>query len=250
MTNFEHLKETRRSSWAWKVLGGILLLMLLAGCASNGSSGNGSADAAGTPTTSSSSQASKATSTTTNPSGAATTVATSVPASTSSLANKPLHLPSVAAGAACPVSQIHTGVVPGRQYALGNGPVYLVVTNPTPTIQYSAAPFIGDTASELGGSRSIWAINPSYQGTVLIRGQQLGGKNPLRFNGGLDQVNSNAQGTEPILNDLRLNGQQGQNSSWSSFVTFTRMQAPGCYGVQVDGQNFSEVIVFQASATN
>jgi hypothetical protein len=243
MTNFEHLKETRRSSWVWKVLGGILLLMLLAGCASNGS-----VDAAGTPTTSSSSQASKATSTTTNTSGTATVAAT--PASTSNLANKPLHLPSVAAGAACPVSQIHTGVVPGRQYVLGNGPVYLVVTNPTPTIVYNAAPFIGDTASTLGGARSIWAINPNYQGTVLIRGQQLGGKNPLRFNGGLDQVNSNSQGTEPILNDLRLNGQQSQNSSWASFVAFTRMQALGCYGVQIDGQNFSEVIVFQASATN
>ncbi|HEV2659689.1 MAG TPA: hypothetical protein VGU68_03770 [Ktedonobacteraceae bacterium] len=249
MTKFEHLTKTRPSSWTWRILGGILLLMLLAGCASNGSSGT-SVDSAGTATTSSSSQASKATSTTTNTASVATSAATSAPASTSDLANKPLHLPSVAAGAACPVSQIRSGVVPGRQYALGNGPVYLVVTNPTPTIQYTVAPFIGDTSSELGGSRSIWAINPNYQGTVLIRGQQLGGNNPLRFNGGLDQVNSNSQGTEPILNDLRLNGQQGQNSSWSSFVTFTRMQAPGCYGVQVDGQNFSEVIVFQASATN
>jgi hypothetical protein len=249
MTNFEHLKTTRHSSWAWKVMGGILLLLLLAGCASNGTSGT-SVDSAGTATTSSSSQAAKATSTTANTPGVATTVATSTPTSSSNLANRPLHLPSVAAGAACPVSQIHSGVVPGRQYALGNGPVYLVVSNPTPTMQYSAAPFIGDTTSELGGSRSIWAINPSYQGTVLIRGQQLGGKNPLRFNGGLDQVNSNSQGTEPILNALRLNGQQGQNSSWSSFVTFTRMQAPGCYGIQVDGQNFSEVIVFQASATS
>ena len=250
MTKFEHLKETRRSSWTWRILGGILLLMLLAGCASNGSSGNGSVDAAGTATTSSSSQASKATSTTTNTASVATTVATPTSASTSDLANKPLHLPSVGAGAACPVSQIRSGVVPGRQYALGNGPVYLVVSNPTPTIQYTVAPFIGDTTSTLGGSRSIWAINSNYQGTVLIRGQQLGGNNPLRFNGGLDQVNSNSQGTEPILNDLRLNGQQGQNSSWSSFVTFTRLQAPGCYGIQVDGQNFSEVIVFQASATN
>lgn len=153
------------------------------------------------------------------------------------------------AGGICPVTRVQSGVVPGRQYALGNGPVYLVVTNDSPTIQYSTAPFIGDTRSELGGARSIWEINPNYQGTVLIRGRQLGGSNPLRFNGGLDQVNSNPQGTEPLVNELRLNTQQAQNSSWASFVTLIRLQAPGCYGLQVDGQNFSEVIVFQASAS-
>jgi hypothetical protein len=248
MMNFEHLKKARPFSWAWKILGGMLLLLSLAGCFGSGTSSNNSAvNAAGTATTTSSQQASQATATTANTSNPATVAATS--AASSNLANKPLHLPSLGAAGTCPVSRIQSGVVPGRPYALGNGPVYLVVSSPTPTIQYSAAPFIGDTASTLGGSRSIWAINPQYQGTVLIRGQQLDGNNPLRFNGGLDQVNSNAQGTEPIQNELRLSA-QGQNSSWASFVTFTRMQAPGCYAVQVDGQNFDEVIVFQASATS
>lgn len=247
MTKFEHLEKTRRSSWTWKILGGILLLVFLAGCASNGPSSNNATTAAGT-VTAPSQKASKATSTTASTSSTATTIPSSSNSTTGSLENKPLNLPSVGAGGTCPVSQIRSAVVPGRQYTLGNGPVYLVVSNATPTLQYVAAPFIGDTNSVLGGTRSIWAINPDYQGPVLIRGQQLGGNNPLRFNGGLGQVNSNPQGTEPILKDLHLNGQQAQNSSWASFVTFTRLQAPGCYGIQVDGQNFSEVIVFQASA--
>jgi hypothetical protein len=245
MTNFEHVKQARpSSSWAWRVLGGLFLLVLLAGCAIPGTSNNNSA---GTPTTTSSSQVAQATATTAPTSAAATAAPTQ--AATSNATNKPLHLPTLGGGGSCPVSKVRPGVVPGRPYALGNGPVYLVVSNPTPTIQYSTAPFNGDTASVLGGSRSIWAINPGYQGTVVIRGQQLGGNNPLRFNGGLDQVNGNAQGTEPVLDALRLSA-QGQSSSWSTFVTFTRMQAPGCYGMQIDGQNFSEVIVFQASASN
>ncbi len=242
MTRFEHAENSRRSSWTWKVLGSLLLLVFLAGCAGSGSSGNNTIGTDGTAI-SSSQQPSKATSTasgTASPSSSNSTIA--------SLESKPLRLPSVGAGGTCPVSQIRSGVVPGRQYALGNGPVYLVVQNATPTLLYNSAPFIGDTSSGLGGTRSIWAVDPHYQGDVLIRGQQLNGNNPLRFNGGLGQVSSNPQGTEPVLNNLVLNAQQAQNSSWASFITFTRLQAPGCYGIQVDGQNFSEVIVFQASA--
>jgi hypothetical protein len=68
---------------------------------------------------------------------------------------------------------------------------------------------------------------------VLFSCQELDGYNPLLFICVIYQVNSNTLGTEPILNVLRLIGQQGQNSSWASFVTFTRMQTPGCYGVKV-----------------
>jgi hypothetical protein len=38
-----------------------------------------------------------------------------------------------------------------------------------------------------------------------------------------------------------------QAGGWRGWGGYARFRAPGCYGVQVDGTDFSEVILFKAT---
>lgn len=129
-----------------------------------------------------------------------------------------LHLPQLGAGSSCPVSA-------------GSGPV-----KPEGSSQLAVMPFVG---SAWEGARVAWTSSADYTGPVLIRGRQLGGSGAVGF----------GEGHVPY-DELQLlaSGQQappapGGGRSW---LTFTRVRGPGCYADQVDGTNFSSVIVFRA----
>ncbi|MDQ3854865.1 MAG: hypothetical protein M3281_00550 [Chloroflexota bacterium] len=47
----------------------------------------------------------------------------------------------------------------------------------------------------------------------------------------------------PVTGSLTTHG-------WNSWATLVGVHAPGCYAIQVDGLNFSEVIVFGALPAN
>lgn len=77
----------------------------------------------------------------------------------------------------------------------------------------------------------IWSAASSYGGPVLVRGRQLDGSGAVGFGEGhvpYDQLQLPAGGIR----------------QWPSF---TRIQASGCYAYQIDGTNFSTVIVFRAT---
>lgn len=129
-----------------------------------------------------------------------------------------LHLPQVAAGAACPT----TGA---------GGPV-----QPSP-VGLSLMPFIG---SSWEGARVTWTASPSYAGPILIRGAQLDGPHGLGFGEGhvpYDELQVLAPGQQAPT-------PPGGGRAW---LSFTRVRGPGCYAYQVDGTSFSSVIVFRAS---
>lgn len=139
-----------------------------------------------------------------------------------------LHLPS--GGGACPVS----GVASSASYAgpaIGKGPVYAAQVSP-----FAITPFIN---SAWKGGRVTWVAAPSYTGPVLIRGAQVGGAGAVGFGEGHVPVDElqllTASGSSP--------GEPAGAREWPSF---TRVRSPGCYAYQVDGTNFSEVVVFQA----
>jgi hypothetical protein len=162
------------------------------------------------------------------------------------LKQRQLQLPTVQPGNSCPVTSAKTNVSPDYKAAYGSGPAYVVSGTTNGMSLYSAPPFNGDT-NDWGGMRETWEIAHSYTGTVLIRGRQIDGANPVQFNGGVTEVPTNATGTEPMLETLTLKGgQPGQG--WSTWVTYTRLKSPGCYAYQVDGTNFSYVVVFAAKA--
>ncbi len=65
--------------------------------------------------------------------------------------------------------------------------------------------------------------------------------------GGLDQEDyTGPVEVEPLLTELKIAG-NANASPWVNWLVYIRLQAPGCYAMQVDGLSFRYVIVFQAA---
>jgi hypothetical protein len=143
----------------------------------------------------------------------------------------PLHLPTLASGSPCPTVPGRT-VNPNLGPAIGDGPVYLVGAG-----VLDVAPAKNFGSLEWGGQKTLYAIGPQYQGYVLLRGHQLDGPDEVRFD--IGDVPPDQQLWQAAPSRLI-------NDGWSDLITYTRVRASGCYGVQADGSNFSEVIIFQA----
>jgi hypothetical protein len=161
--------------------------------------------------------------------------------------HRPLHLPTVAPGAACPSSRVarinfeRYGVAKG----IGPGPAYpMGFAQPGSRLEFTyppdpAGPFAGSLWS---GTKVLWFVAPRYRGPLLIRGGRLDRPGRVRFDRGQVppkeiRVSKNARdGWPPGYEDV---GQRYRPS-------YTRLRAPGCYAYQIDGTTFSRVIVFQA----
>jgi hypothetical protein len=177
-----------------------------------------------------------------NPSDAIAKTGTepATPPTLSELRQRPLHIPKLEAGASCPVSRPRN-VSPDFAPGLGDGPVYPVGFAKGSVLEFVYPPhkkslFAG---SKWGGQKVLWVADPKYEGPILIRGRQLDGSNEVRFAHGGD--------LEPRA-ELSFEGGEtvDMTGGWSNFPSYTRLRAPGCYGYQVDGDGFSDVIVFRA----
>ncbi len=84
--------------------------------------------------------------------------------------------------------------------------------------------------------KTLWFSAPAYRGPFLIRAQRLDGQGPIAF------------GETPILSPLVVPPGETLNShaGYRTAPGGTWVKAPGCYGWQIDGLNFSEVIVVDA----
>ena len=160
--------------------------------------------------------------------------------------HRPLHLPTVAPSAPCPVSRF--GRIDFARYGvpkgIGPGPAYPIFPQPGSRLQFTyppdpSGPFAGSSWS---GAKVLWFVAPRYRGPVLIRGGRLERTGRLRFD----------QGPVPpkemrILKNERGGFPPGEEDVGQRYrPSYTRLRAPGCYGYQIDGTTFSRVIVFQA----
>jgi hypothetical protein len=96
--------------------------------------------------------------------------------------------------------------------------------------------------SEWGGSKVLWVSSADYHRPALIRGHQIDGPSELRFDRG---------SPPPAELQFPLEGSAtspDQEPGWREVPSYTRVRAPGCYAYQVDGLDFTEVIVFRAAA--
>jgi hypothetical protein len=154
--------------------------------------------------------------------------------------HRPLHLPTLKPGAACPVSRIDRRIdwrrvkFPGSP-GIGRGPVYPGLGSSggrltaTPDVQYGG---------RWAGGKVFWYVRPSYRGRVLIRGRRLDGLQWLGFNG-----------RRLPVRELRLErgvtvSWEGQPSGSRGVPSDVRVRAPGCYGAQMDGTSFSRIVLF------
>jgi hypothetical protein len=84
--------------------------------------------------------------------------------------------------------------------------------------------------------KTLWFGQPSYQGPLLIRGRRLDASGRIVM-GEAPSVIDPQLPPGPTVNDV---------NGWRTWPGATYLHAPGCYGWQVDGENFTRVIVFKA----
>ena len=154
-----------------------------------------------------------------------------------------LHLPVVKRGTRCPVSAPGRVVSPDSAPAIGDGPLYAVSV--LSLARSGVLPFeypLGRNGlfrgSSWGGQVLKWIGDPAYAGPALIRGRQLDGPHRLGF--GRWRIPYSEMQLAPGKGDPDAGG-------WRGWGGYARFRAAGCYGIQVDGTHFSEVIVFKAA---
>jgi hypothetical protein len=144
---------------------------------------------------------------------------------------RPLHIPTIAYGAKCPVARAPRGVnfaAYGIGRGIGPGPAYPVGwANGTIPIVWQRNDV---DATVWGVQKVLWFVHPSYTGPVLIRGEQIDGPYKVRFE----------RGRIPPA-ELRLPAGTRDRPS------YVRIRKPGCYAFQIDGLTFSRTIVFAAT---
>jgi hypothetical protein len=152
---------------------------------------------------------------------------------------RPLQLPLVEPGEACPASL-------GRDYensefggvVLGKPPVQPLI-GPNRERDVDAAK-TGVLRLRPRGRwhyiKTLWFARPSYQGPTYVRGRQLDGSQRVFF------------GDDHSLVDPYLSPGPTANTTkgFRQWPGGTWLRAPGCYAWQIDGESFSQVIVFEA----
>lgn len=156
------------------------------------------------------------------------------PVDVQAVLHRPLHVPTLAAGSACPSDPAHS-VSPDFGPALGAGPIYPVIG------QLVNGVLRGWQVKEDGGwyyIKVLWIGSPDYKGSVLIRGHQIDGPNEMRFESYADPADEIA---------FPAGGGGSTPHNWRNWPSYTRLRDPGCYAYQVDGLDFSYTIIFQAA---
>ena len=155
------------------------------------------------------------------------------------LRQRPLHLPSISTDAPCPVTSrnLIEPVPPARlaaDYGIGDSPIY-------PVAYYfddkTTLHFKSDLANSEGfySAKVRWVGDPGYEGPALVRGGRIDKPGELRLQGG-DQQSSRSQ------TDMALTAYPG----WNDWPASTLVRNAGCYAYQVDGINFTKIIIFAA----
>ncbi len=160
--------------------------------------------------------------------------------------HRPLDLPEVAPGEACPVSPVDQRVdwAPINIFGvsgIGRGPVY-----PGLGRKGRLRATSGPNGEGWFSGKVFWYVKPSYGERVLIRGRRLDGPGSLRF---ID-VDDGGRGRKLRIKrktDVTWHGQPEGSRGEPSGVLF---RESGCYGVQIDGTRFSRTVVFRASTVS
>ena len=144
------------------------------------------------------------------------------------LLSRPVKLPALAAGAACPVTPIATASV-GIGNPRGHGPFYL--GGPLPTGAY---PF----------NKMVYVVAGGAPGPVVLRGGRLDGSGRLTFSGSR---------ADPAEHGETLSASDGSWAFYQAIIGGTEdalyvyPSTNGCYAIQIDGVNFQDVITITAS---
>jgi len=151
---------------------------------------------------------------------------------------RPLHLPTVAPGGACPVSARHS--IARNLTGGGDGPIYATHADPWRVL---FPPPRNSLASGTGWSvdKTPFVRKRSFIGPFVVRGSRIDGAGVLGFSG--------PGGRRPFeAFQFAAGRSEAEVAGLTGWPTLVWMTSPGCYAVQVDGTSFSRVIVFRVEA--
>lgn len=131
---------------------------------------------------------------------------------------------------------------PGGRHApkvaitLGDGPAYPVLGMSEPPPRPAGVVSLRDDIRRGGWywHKTLWAVDKAYHGPLLIRGARIHRPGLMRFGSDYE-----------VLRELEMPAER--QVRWRYGVSSTLLRGPGCYAFQVDGTNFTDVIVFAAA---
>jgi hypothetical protein len=172
------------------------------------------------------------------PLSAAANVAASRPPVDWAKLHRPLHLPTLALGAPCPVSGGRLIAGWHGQTLNGHGPAFLIGVGNAPLgeIDISLSP---TDAQGWRGQKTPWAVLWRYQGPMLIRARRIDEPGSVRF----------AIGHGQHLRELRWPARRSvqPKAAYRFWASATLFRSPGCYAFQADGTSFSTVVVMRVT---
>jgi hypothetical protein len=149
-----------------------------------------------------------------------------------------LRLPHLAPGEECPRTPGGRGA-PKVAITLGDGPAYPVLGMSAPPPRAAGVASLRDDIRHGGWywHKTLWAVDRRYGGPLLVRGARIDRRGPLRFGIGDVEVSD-----YQVLAELEMPAEQ--QVRWRYGASSTLVRGPGCYAFQIDGSNFSDIIVF------
>ncbi|MGE5334668.1 MAG: hypothetical protein ACM3N4_08210 [Nitrososphaerota archaeon] len=166
-----------------------------------------------------------------------------------SLRQRPLHVPTLMQGEACPVTPLSQVVIQQRHVTgIGNGSIFVTTQNMDANgVQHPVRSDFFRLANTYRGELVTWYLRLPHPESVLIRGAQLDGPHVLLFDGGIEQpnFNRNLMGGR-TLPQLLISNTPTYGSPVASWTTVTRIASSGCYAYQIDTPTSTLILVFKA----
>jgi hypothetical protein len=173
-------------------------------------------------------------------SGTAATLASAGPGDDWQSLHRRLHYPHVGAHSRCPVRG--SGESDGGQPLNGTGPAYLMSVGGAWWGVIQVFDPYRDAKGWLG-QKTPWEIDRQYAGPLLVRGRRLDRRGPVRFAPSYGQHLRELR--FPTGSGSDVTSELGPSPRFRLLATSTLFRHGGCYGLQVDGTSFSEVIVMR-----
>jgi hypothetical protein len=149
---------------------------------------------------------------------------------------RPLSLPAARSDPQCRASagrKVQSGVAD----ALGDGPVYPIGLGTAGHLSLANA-FKRD---DVFYWKVLWISGPNYQGRVLIRGERLDGS------GGVVFGSADVFGWEELQLPVEAWATGADlDAGWRMWPSYTGTLSAGCFGYQVDGEDFTVHLTFEA----
>ncbi len=157
------------------------------------------------------------------------------------LLSRPLHFPALGPGGSCPASR---GVTVSNSYfggiAFGSGPVRVLLAD-SGDIRHGRVDLSPSQVRGWSALQTLWFAVPGYNGPFLVRAERIGQRGPI-------EVQPGSMGLEPGSGPLLVPAGPTINTAhgYRTVPGSSWVKSGGCYAWQVDGPNFSEVIVVEA----